>query len=265
MDKPLPNYKDPPLIETVLSVQFDPIEEYSDSVAANFWKKNLDSEWEHFVGAPSLPNQFELFGDDRKWEKRQLKFQVAPKHNRIQFITQNEEKMIQVQDTRFTYNWRKTDKKYPRYDSLLPEFIEYFNKFIEYNKKKEISLNQWEVTYVNHISKKNLWESVGDWDKVFLNFTTPKLSIKNEVDNYECSWSYAMEKNSGRLYIKMGQVKLLGTPDEEEVILLNLTARGSINNDISYEQGLGLGHKWIVTAFSEIITPEASKFWERVT
>ena len=74
--------------------------------------------------------------------------------------------MIQIQNSRFAYNWKHhpgSEKAYPGYEVLLPEFEDGLNKFTAFAAEADLGrldLNQWEVIYVNHIPKGDLWQTV---------------------------------------------------------------------------------------------------------
>jgi hypothetical protein len=68
---------------------------------------------------------------------------------RTQIIRADDSRLIQVQDTRFIYNWKKAEAGvYPTYKTTRPEFNEAyikFKKFVQEFDLGEIRENQWEV------------------------------------------------------------------------------------------------------------------------
>jgi len=270
-EKNLPTYDAPPVIETVLGVQFSQIPTYSNAHAGWFWKQYLDDAWDQVSEAPRLEDQFELFGQD-KWSQPRGGFiiQTQPVSERTQIVRSNNQRMIQVQNTRFIYNWRKPENSdYPSYNEILPEFLDKFGSFTKFAKDSgnpDLELNQWEVTYVNHIGKGDLWGDVNDWLTLF-----PKLGILSDnvsnqkFDNFRGAWTFAIDENKGKLHVEMKQVKL-GTESGAtgpELILLQLTARGPVNNDVDLKTGLDLGHEAIVKTFTDITSTASHEFWKR--
>jgi hypothetical protein len=63
----LPKYSKPPVIETVLGVQFEPLAKFRTAHAGCFWKSYLDNDWTKIEQVPRLDDHFERFGDERKW------------------------------------------------------------------------------------------------------------------------------------------------------------------------------------------------------
>ena len=269
-DKNLPKFDAPPIIETVLSVQFKQLPIFSNAHTGWFWKNYLGSEWDQITEAPRLEDQFERFGEE-KWKKSGLGFilQTHPGLGRTQIVRSDTQRMIQVQNTRFIQNWRKTTaSNYPSYDDLLPEFIDNFQKFSKFSKDSgnpDLELNQWEVTYVNHIEKGDLWTNVQDWEKLFPDFGVMSTGRPDLIlDNFGGTWRFACGTKA-KLYIEMKQVKIGGEhgPTGPELILLQLISRGPVVEGADFIEGFNLGHELIVTTFANITADIGHKYWNR--
>lgn len=265
----LPKYDSPPVIETVLSVQFAPLQHFSSAHAGWFWKNYLDKEWGAVHVAPRLDDQFERFGDEMTWG-RNVGFRIAtyPESDRIQIIRADNERMIQVQSTRFVYNWKKQKSDYPSYEKLLPEFQRSFlsfNKFTKDSGNSPLKLNQWEVTYVNFIPKGELWQTINDWGNIFPSLSKLVTTIDNlSPEDFRAERRFIIGGNLGRLYITINQGKV-GSEKGEEVIHLQFTARGPITDEdmAGLQKGFDLGHESIVLSFTGLTSGTAHKFWKR--
>lgn len=263
MTNQLPEFDKPPVIETVLGVQFERIP-LTNALAGWYWKSQLGDQWSTVNEVQRIEDVFERFGKDREWQTPQLRLSQQPMPARLQMVREDNERMIQVQDSRFIYNWRKSEgSAYPTYKTLLPEFREYldqFCKFVSEQKLGDIAFNQWEVIYVNHIPKDELWGTVSDWPKVF-----PSLGsiIHNQkVDGFAAVLQEEIGNQQGRLHtdIKYGKIKSEG---HDEVISLQFTARGPINEKFDLFDGCDLAHSSIVNAFANITSEAAHKHWKR--
>lgn len=265
---PLPKFDTPPVIETVLGLQFNLLQHFSTAHAGWFWSNYLDKDWTSVKTVPRLQDQFERFEGERIWQPgMQLEVHTTPPPERIQIIRKDNERMIQVQNTRFIYNWLKRTGEYPSYEKLLPQFQEKFDlfkKFVQEAELGELELNQWEVTYVNHIPKGELWESVADWGDILPNFYVPGISEKGLLlDGFRGGWSLIIGKHEGRLHISVQHGKRQKDDEQEhELMVMNVTARGPIN-DGSFLEGLALGHESIVRTFTAVTSPKAHKHWQR--
>lgn len=117
-----PKYQRPPIIELVLGVQFDVLPGFTSGHAGWFWKEIVGSEWKSSDAMP-IADLTETFGSPIP-NKMTMQFQqaVAP---RLMIENASGDRLIQVQSSRFHYNWRKRDGEYPHYESVFAEFAKY--------------------------------------------------------------------------------------------------------------------------------------------
>jgi uncharacterized protein (TIGR04255 family) len=274
-EKPLPKFNKPPVVETVLGVQFDPLSEFSSALLGAFWR-DLGAGWPKVNDAPLLSDQFEHFADGAPaWAGNRLQLRISQNPNsRIRIWNSDDDRMLQVQQTRFHYNWLGHKKGgYPSYTKVIPEFEKYFAKFRSFLSEQSVKppkLNQWEVTYVNHIPKGELWRSIGDWEQLFPSFDIPDIRLDGiSLEDIRCAWHYEIEPNRGRLHVDVQSAKR-ESDEESEIIILKLTARGPIvavpddvtTPDSMLGNGLDLGHEAIVRAFKELTGETAHQHWE---
>src|ERR1017187_10040936 len=102
-----PAFDNPPVIEKVLGVQFQPIANISYGHYGWFWKTRLDESWIKAQDAPMVVDQFERFGDKLAWGVPEPKISFGAGQDRVMFINGNDDRLIQIQSTRFLYNWKK--------------------------------------------------------------------------------------------------------------------------------------------------------------
>lgn len=256
-------FEKPPVIETVLGVQFDPIP-MTNAIAGWYWKSALGQEWANANQVQRIEDVFEKFGSEREWRiPNQIRLFQKPTQDRLQISRKDNERMIQVQDTRFIYNWRKIEgSRYPSYDAIIPEFeqqFEGFRDFVTANNLGEIKLNQWEVTYVNHIPKVGLWEGLNDWPNI-IPYLRDMFDAR-AVDAFSSSCQQEIGRQQGRLHtdIKFAKAK---SESNEELLLIQLTARGPIDENQDFRRGCDFGHSEIVSAFISLTSDSAHKFWK---
>ena len=264
----LPTLEAPPLIETVLGVQFAPLENLTSAHFGWYWKTFLDPSWGKPVEAGEIPDQFERFGAS-SWQLpiRELKLMDAPSPNRLQFISPEGDRVIQVQKTRYIYNWRKRESTYPRFKILLPEFkrqLQGFREFLRVAKLDDISPNQWEVTYINHVPKGDLWKGPEDWQAVFPGLMADPRTSVDAVSRQSVSgeWHFEIRPQKGRLHVNFQHAKLAEVG--QEVLVVQLTARGSVDSndsDLSLSQGLELGRHVLVRTFFDVCSESALAYW----
>lgn len=248
----LPSYQTPPVIETVLGVQFTPISSYSAAHAGRFWSEHLDRTWQMVKEAPRLEDQFELFREDDDFAEQGGIRISPPQSPRVQIIRKDQERMIQIQNSRFIYNWRKGGGAYPRYEALLPEMRECFSsfrRFCQESRLPDLVLNQWEITYVNHIPKHVLWTTPEDWPAVFPVWVLPQQSVPlSRIETAAADWRWVIGSNAGRLHVTLRHGRVRDTA--QQVLVFQLTARGPIRGDMDFELGFNVGHEAIVRTFT---------------
>src|SRR5262245_55135596 len=102
---PLPDYISPPVVETVLGVQFARLPGFTNAHLGAFWKSLDATEWPTVSDAPPLQPQFERFSEAAKWA-RGLQLQLTPiPAGRVQIKNRAGDRMIQVQNGRLHFNW----------------------------------------------------------------------------------------------------------------------------------------------------------------
>lgn len=221
--------------------------------------------------APPLEPQFETFGDLPDLHKLRLRITQEPVRLRIRKVTGD--RMIQVQNGRFHYNWLGQEgKTYPRYaDAVRPEFAQAlggFLGFVQANELGEVQPNQWEVTYVNHLVKGRVWERPEDWARLFNGLPGPFRDTDTaHLEGFSGHWRYEIPDRRGRLHVEIKHGRV-GPPPGDEAIVMTLTARGSPPeaSDVVEQigSGLDLGHQVIVESFRDLASDEARQHWGEI-
>ncbi|MCC6488617.1 MAG: TIGR04255 family protein [Candidatus Hydrogenedentes bacterium] len=251
-----------------MGVQFSPLQRFGNAHLGAFWKR-LGPEWPNICDAPPLPPQFEKFEGER-WIEPGLRFTLKQEVNvRIQIRNEGGDRMVQVQNGRFHYNWLgEGGCQYPRYNTVRPEFdnlLEQFRSFVSEEGLGSITEDQWEVTYVNHIPKGSIWNTIGEWAEVFRPVAAlPLRAGSARLMNCGGEWSYDIEPKLGRLHVRLQRGRATVT-EGPELMIVTLTARGPLGNPESgartLADGLDLGREAIVKAFYDLTTEKAHRHW----
>ncbi len=270
MTKPLlPSFAKPPVVEVVIGVQFTALPNYSNALAGWYWKTFLEPSWSVANEVPRLDDAFEVFDDAGRWSaKPQLIVSQAPRPERLHIANPETGRLIQVQDTRFLLNWRigANDQTYPTYRVLVNEFcahLDNFRRFVKESGNAPLELNQWEVTYLNHIPKGDLWQSVSDWPQLLPFLKTPGEGARDQfLESFRGEWALTLPNKEGRLHIALQHARTSTAP-MQEIIFLQLMARGPMITQVIHED-LEKGHCAVVKSFAEITSKEAHKNWGRI-
>lgn len=266
--EPLPSFEQPPVIETVLGVQFKPLAGFSNAHLGAFWEK-LSEDWPNVVDAPPLDPVYEQFGDDQVWKTSGLQLSLSKtRPARFQIRNPEKDRMVQIQNGRFHYNWvRRPTEDYPHYPRVRKEFDQHLEELRCYLDNKSlgsIDPNQWEVTYVNHIPIGTVWNQPEDWRELFP--TLPMQAARTSaasLESFSGQWHFKIATDRGRLHVEIRHGRKQ-SEETSELLIMTLTARGPISPDgLDLDQGLDLGHDTIVRSFAELTSSNAHKKWRR--
>jgi len=265
---PTPKFRHPPVIETVLAVQFAPIQRFTAPYFGVFWnriraeyprqetQRPLGQQMEHFGGPPGMPT---------------VRITTVPPEPdaRCWFINDSGTQLIQVQRDRFIRNWRRTsvEQAYPSYDVLKPRFAEDWDGFCEFLASEKLGqpdANQCEVTYVNHIPQGEGWTTVGETQHVLSLLASPSREFLPEPEILTLNSRYVMPDKKGRLHVTLQPA--VQRPDGLLVLQLTLTARGRPSSARREDilSWLDMGHEWVVRGFADITTAEMHTRWGRL-
>ena len=202
-------YGKPPVVETVLGVQFDRLPDFRNAHLGAFWKTLDSEEWSEVQDVSILSPQFEQFSNNARWAQG-VQLQITQNPDcRLQIKNKTGDRMIQVQNNRFHFNWiGKPEGEYPRHKKVRDGFeqsLRQFIKFLDESNVGEFRPNQWEVTYVNHIPQGTVWNKPSEW-----NFFKPLNgipSIENlvEAETFNGEWHFVIPGQKGRLHVRTSE------------------------------------------------------------
>jgi len=269
----LPSFERPPVVETVLGVQFKPLSRFGNAHLGAFWKhlggewcKLLGKDWSQLSDAPTLEPRFERFEGTEAWAQLGSAFRLTGDPSaRLQIRSATGDAMIQLQNGRLHYNWLgKGGGDYPRYKNVRPQFDELlrgFKGFVSSEGLGELVPNQWEITYVNHMPKGSVWSTPSDWASVLVGLPgvwAEPSAVR--LESFGGAWHFQIDPQRGRLHVEIRHTRA-GSAEGPEVLRLTLTARGPASDDRALGEGLNLGREAIVTTFQEITSARAHEYW----
>lgn len=262
----LPDFTSPPLSEVYLGVQFAPPNGYKQILAGNVWEL-YRKDYPKVLEQPALEPTFETFGLPFAPNANQFKFLTGAAHDRFWFLSENEQELIQFQQDRLLHNWREVvnpTETYPRFESMISKFkneLEILDVYMKSLSTQPLMINQFEVSYINHIHISEDPSFKPDKWLNFINFS--KMDPENfNVSLREIFYSDA-NKPAGRLIIEAVTATDI---KNQNIIRLTLTARGApLESTIdSALESLTNGRNIIVSKFADITTEFAHKTWGRL-
>lgn len=263
----LPSFAAPPVVETVLSVQFEPLLGLRTAQLGLLWGE-YRSTFPRTEERPPLEPVIERFPETpaRRASFRLQAFENPPVP-RLSFTTSAGDEMIQVQSDRFIKNWQKAahDSRYPRYErTIRPNFDRDFNLFVSFLSGIGLGaprINQCEVTYVNHIIAGEGWETHADVEQIFAFWNPPTRTPPGNAEDVRTNARFTIHDDAGK---PIGRLHLDVQPamqiiDNRLMYVLHLTARGQLGAGLEF---FDVGHEWIVKTFRAITTPKMHRIWK---
>lgn len=262
----LPDFDNPPVVETVLSAQFEPLPSVQTAHLGLLWgeyRASFPKSGEH----PPLDPVVEQF-PERPSGRFGLKLQMfeVPPIPRLSFANAQGNEMIQVQNDRFIKNWRKEGdgEQYPHYEETVrPNFDRDFGIFLGFLAKNRLGpprVNQCEVTYVNHILSGIGWDNYGEFENVFTFWRFPNATPPGPPEDLRLHARFVIPdddgKPIGRLHVDLQPAVRIS--DNLPMYVLHLTARGQVGDGLGF---FDIGRKWIVTTFKRLTTESMHNIW----
>ncbi len=262
----LPEFDNPPVVETVLSVQFERLTALRTAHFGLYWneiRKRFPRTEERGELQSVIERQPEL-----PISSVGIRFEASetPSTPRFWFVNGDGTELIQLQRDRFIKNWRKVGEgdKYPRYERVREGFehdLGEFRDFVTRHNLGAIRINQCEVTYINHIVAGEGWETHTDVSDIFTTWQQPTVPFPGAAQDVTFRARFPILDSHGafvgRLHATMQSVFRL--PDNRPMFVLELTARGQTGEGTEF---FDLGREWIVRSFKELTTPKMHQIWK---
>jgi len=264
--QPLPEFDNPPVVETVLSVQFDPLPSMRTAHLGLLWER-YKSSFPTTEERPPLGAVTEQFPEPPA-QRIGLQIQVpesfpAP---RLWFTTQRGNEMIQVQNGRFVKNWRKqgAGEQYPRYErTIRPGFERDYRIFLDFLKEHGLgapNVNQCEVTYVNHILAGEGWQHYSDFGNIFNFWRAENITPPGLAEDLRMHLRFVIPDATGtpigRLHVDVQPAVTVS--DIHPMYVMELTARGKAGDELLF---FDAGREWIVRSFKHLTTRPMHRIW----
>lgn len=261
----LPDFGHPPLNEVVLGVQFAPPMGYSQVRAGEVWQL-FRPEYPLVSEREALLPTFETFGLQHSTPVAGgLSFVSGALHDRFWFMRQTGDELIQFQQDRLLHNWRKVGdqtNEYPRFEKMVDRFrseLAALETYMAGLTPQTLSINQCEISYVNHIVDVQGKPKPRDWLK-FASFEGA------DPDDFTAVFREIVKDAAGQpigRFICECSSKI--GPTGQPMIVLGLTVRGSPANasTASAIDLISRGRDIIVRKFAQLTTAEAHKAWDR--
>jgi uncharacterized protein (TIGR04255 family) len=264
----LPSFRNPPLIEMVLGIQFADLQSFTSAHAGLFWSEVRQDFPKMSEQGPLLPT-FEMFGGFPQPQPL-IQFQqvFSAPVNRYWLESSTGDFLLQLQPNKLILNWRRMDEpggSYPRYENVRKRFereITRLQSFLQRESLGDLVPNQAEVNYVNIIPSdqaKRLEEITPLWEGAP---TVPNT----ELENASFQTRHILSDRDGpfaRLYTQVARV--IRASDSDLSYRFEVSARGKPKEE-TVQSALALldvERAAIVQTFDAFTSETMHKMWRR--
>lgn len=267
--KPLPSYKNPPVVEVAVGVQFEPIRRLRSVQLALLWqvyRADFPRCEEH---APLASVSGDLM--ENELPQIHVEFFDEPPPTRLWFLTDDGTELIQAQSDRFVHNWRRIvpGAPYPRYPHVRTRIaaeFEAFQRFLSDEELGSATPHLCEVTYVNRIDSAQAWQHHGQLGEI--------LSVWSGAHSDDFLPTPADVQARMRYPIRVGSAEPVGTLTavvqparvaRQAAYQLTISAlvRPAGGGSADVISALDIGHEWVVRGFTSLTTPQMHQIWRR--
>jgi uncharacterized protein (TIGR04255 family) len=252
-----PEYKNPPVVETALAIEFAPIKGWNVVQYGALWER-FKTRYPKVEVYPA-PQEF--------LTRPQLDFADPPV--RCFFIAATDNQLVQIRSGAFVRNWRASQEhpEYSRYRTIRPSFQEDLGLFLDFLAEQGFDRPEvWkcEVTYVNHFLRGREWqEPSGVW-RVLPALASPVNSeVLSNLQQQSLAQSFVLPDEIGQIQFQL-QPGIRN--DGQEIFQLAITAFGKPKGSGMEEilEWLDLGHFAVVQGFTDFTSPQVQEsVWER--
>lgn len=273
------SFQSPPIAEVALSLQFEPLVRLHIAHLGLLWER-FRSRFPRTEEHPALPHVIEEFDVPRRAAPGiRIEVTGVPAVPRCWFLNAAGTELIQVQQDRFTVNWRRGDgdEPYPEYNHVRAFFTDAFDTFRAFLLDTDlgaVQADQCEVTYVDHIERRGVWERHGQLEKVLRVWKSlDDVGLLTEPEAVSLNmrfltWGETMRGKRGDSKTPLGRLHIELQPgfrraDAKPILVMNSVARGaplddSINGALAF---FDMAHLWIRQGFLDLTSPEMQAVW----
>jgi uncharacterized protein (TIGR04255 family) len=253
-----PSFRDPPVVETALSIQFDELPSFR-SVHIGMYHATIKDRYPVVEDKPRLDRITESFPPAPRMQALRIgPFDGRP--GRVWFRDAADGcTLLQLQPDRFAFNWcRKEGQEYPRHSSNQPRLLEEFERFRQFcrgSELGEVRPNLCEVTYVNHIEPANEESLTECFANVFtgIEWKSSDGWLPQPPESVSLNRVFEIGEQQGRLY---AEAAIANDKVRGDFVLLKITARVIHREGDDLRANLNLAHDWVVKSFVSLTDPD---------
>lgn len=253
------NKFDSTINEVVVSIHFEALDKLLVPHLGEIWQGFKNDGFTKITEHPPV----RPFVEPSENPRRETEYQInVPDLPRIWFAHDDDNRILQVQRDRFTFNWRRTNsgQEYPGYSTIFEIFEGFYDQFRQIIMEMEIGLLaplHYELSYIYQFRQGNKWNTLDDIGKVYRFFADFQQSnaFWSGADTLNLNISFPMKDLHSWLHLGVGKrVKL---PEQRQTLQTDFRALNfQVNTDTEMSVWFQSAHNQIcekLTACLQII------------
>lgn len=246
------SFDDPPIHEVALGRTFLPREDFLIPYYGMFWDR-LRERFPNTEHAAPIVEAAEILNEGL----------FLP---RVWFTSADSTRLVQLQQNRLHYNWRRTDESqtYIRFPTIQAECIDVWEKFgqfvLEVTKQPVLPINA-ELTYTNLI---DLDPSVSAHEIAVATLKdvcwTGGQRFLNAPKAFAHNYTFTLPGMDAALQVTAQAVKRKAS--NTEALKLELTVKGKCPNELPFKKWSDDAHSFLVQAFKDLTKTTMHEHWK---
>lgn len=255
----------PPVVEVACGVLFVSPGPISTAHIGAFWER-VKSTFPRVDDAAPLSPIVEL----QVQPVTGFEWSELPPMRRTWMLSANGSSLIQIQQDRFLFNWKRTldQDVYPSYENVMADFERYFSEFMSFLEGVGVTrptCRQFDLTYINFVPSNLGLDKVGV-AKILVDHQRLQSEDRflPEPEAFNWTSSYSLPDGMGRLHVSAQSA--VSSSTAEKAVRLDMVARGMPKGDsaAAMRQWFDLAHEWITQGFADSTSEELQRdFWKR--
>jgi len=270
MERPpgLPDYGNPPIDEVAISVQFPSVDGLLQPHFGLFWSQ-IRAQYPRVETQPRIEGPIESLDISTPPQLQQIQIPLIPLSGRTWYISEADDFLVQLQDTRFVQNWRKRAEMYPHFEAIASRFWSGFDTLRTLLREEGLPkpvVQQVEINYINWIP--DLPASAFLKLGAAATLSIPGLGEQPENQDWFARYLVTEEHSAvGRIYV-ICQFAFRTEPSSQpgpgtQFSLTYRTPSLSGMSDEHIQRHMKSGRELIVRTFTGLTTDGAQEAWGR--
>jgi uncharacterized protein (TIGR04255 family) len=258
----------PPVVEVACSVLFSAAKPLR-GIHIGRYAERTQSDFPRTEDMPPLAPVVELQEPGTGGIELGYAVGLLPPLRRTLFVSEDGRNLIQVQEDRFIFNWKKAgnDDTYPSYDEVIDRFDRHLAGFLEFAAEQNIGpvvCRQFELIYVNQIPLGPAEVEVSE-SRLLVDHVRDNTRSRFLGEPVGVNWVsiYELPNREGRLYMTAQSAR---APDGRRILRLDMTARGipADTADAGRRAWFDQAHAWITRGFADLTAEDVQqRVWKR--